>query len=275
MSLVATQSGALESPLRDVAHLAPPVHLDKYMISPTDFIRQSQGQVHRLVAAVIVMHIDSSSGTPKTLLIQRSRHDYMGLCWEIAGGSCEDDDHSILVAAARELEEEAGLWVSNMIDVVEDDHEWLDQGKVWRKMTFLAEAVAVKWEVPMEYALDNANSKSNSTAMATSNGVAAATDMATNTLERPMKNAASDQTDQSQNGNGSCLSRQSITGNGTKPKDFPIVTLDPNEHEDFVWASEAEVMAGLCEGRTLVWTTKEQQLAILRAFEMIRSCGRL
>ncbi|KAJ1338731.1 8-oxo-dGTP diphosphatase [Microdochium nivale] len=259
--------------LRGPPGLTPSAHLDKYMISPTEFIRQSQGRVQQLVAAVVVMHMAGAApaSTARTLLIQRSRHDWMGLRWEIAGGSCEDGDHSILLAAARELGEEAGLCVSRMLDVVEDDHQWLDSGKVWRKMTFLAEAVATEKEVaaaataiPGHVVLEPSNP-----AMDAPNKTSGSTD--TNiTGSRALDSAA-----RPEDGVGAPSSQELLKHNRSVSQNLPLVTLDPNEHEDFVWATEADVRAGSCQGRTLAWTTKHQQRTILRAFEMMKARERL
>jgi 8-oxo-dGTP pyrophosphatase MutT (NUDIX family) len=57
-------------------------------------------------------------------------------------------------------------------------------------------------------------------------------------------------------------------------KDSSAVKLDPNEHQDYVWATEEECRARLvdrsAEGKApteLVFTTVEQEWVILRAFE--------
>ncbi|KAL6835586.1 NUDIX hydrolase domain-like protein [Trichoderma sp. SZMC 28015] len=51
----------------------------------------------------------SNKSCPRLLLLQRATHDSMPNKWEVPGGGCDDDDESILYAAARELWEEAGL----------------------------------------------------------------------------------------------------------------------------------------------------------------------
>lgn len=170
-----------------------PESLSRYQISPSDYIKQCEPHVDRLVAGTIVSHHD------KILLILRSRHDFGGLCWEIPGGSCDEDDLSILGAAARELWEEAGLCVAEMIDVVDDKHLWSDDGLVWRKLTFLVE------------------------------------------VER----------------NGSQL--------------LPDVVLDPNEHEDFVWATEEDVLANCFGDIKFRWISDDQRQTILQGFKMLRS----
>ena len=94
------------------AGLCVPASLASYQISPTEYLAQSKGAVDHLVAAAVV--IISAQGSDKgesdrTLVLQRSRHDYAGLTWEVPGGSCELDDASILSAACRELWEEVSV----------------------------------------------------------------------------------------------------------------------------------------------------------------------
>ncbi|KAM0283500.1 hypothetical protein ACHAQH_002451 [Verticillium albo-atrum] len=59
-------------------------------------------------------------------------------------------------------------------------------------------------------------------------------------------------------------------GDGETP---PPVKLDPQEHQDYIWAAEEEIMADLAGGRKLVWTSEDQKGDVLRAFEMARGSG--
>ncbi|KAL8409568.1 hypothetical protein RB594_007855 [Gaeumannomyces avenae] len=45
-----------------------------------------------------------------------------------------------------------------------------------------------------------------------------------------------------------------------------VVTLDPAEHQDYVWASEEECRARRADGRTLVFTFPSQEAALEAAF---------
>ncbi|KAI1084572.1 NUDIX hydrolase domain-like protein [Whalleya microplaca] len=174
--------------------LAVPPSLHAYQISPTTYLERHKSSTQHLVAAGIVMHKD------RVLLIQRSAHEFMGLCWEVPGGQCEDSDETIPAAACRELWEEAGLRAAAVIDVVEGQHEWVDGGRTWRKITFVLEVEA-------------------------------------------------DATGEIQ------------------------IRLDPNEHEDFVWASELEVREGRCGDKVLRWTSNGQRRTVLDAFRLLRSRG--
>jgi len=84
---------------------------------------------HLVASAVVIC-------SNRVLLLQRAAHAFQPLLWEIPGGRCESWDESIIASAARELWEESGLVANKVVDVV-GKYEWLDQGEVWRKVTFL------------------------------------------------------------------------------------------------------------------------------------------
>ncbi|KAK8039445.1 NUDIX hydrolase domain-like protein [Apiospora rasikravindrae] len=154
----------------------------------------------------------------RVLLVQRSRHDYGGLCWEIPGGSCDPHDASILDAAARELVEEAGLRVRRFVAVVDRQrHEWLDRAEIWRKLTFIVEA----------------ESESNND---------------------DYDELSSEERDQQDN----------------NEQRSPLkIRLDPEEHENFVWASREDLVAGGVGERTFTWMQDEQRQVIMRAFDIM------
>ncbi|KAK4221648.1 NUDIX hydrolase domain-like protein [Podospora fimiseda] len=103
-------------------------------------------------ASYLVAHPDSAFGyiatstlvmhtripfLPRVLLVQRAADDEDPNLWEAPGGACDDDDESILHAAARELYEEAGLEVEKFEGVVGE--QWfftLDDGKKVCQFTF-------------------------------------------------------------------------------------------------------------------------------------------
>jgi len=79
------------------------VPVKQYLASRTDVT------VDVLGTGVIVFHNNY------VLLVQRSITDSNPGRWETPGGACDDEDSSILVGAARELWEEAGLYVEAML----------------------------------------------------------------------------------------------------------------------------------------------------------------
>lgn len=59
-------------------------------------------------------------------------------------------------------------------------------------------------------------------------------------------------------------------GNAAGTEPFPAVTLDPNEHQAYLWATEDECRAHRKGSVELVFTTKEEEEAILEAFRVRR-----
>ncbi|KAM3499753.1 hypothetical protein MY10362_007015 [Beauveria mimosiformis] len=84
----------------------------------------ANGAFGYIATSAIVVDRFASPG-PRVLLLQRAAGDSDPDLWEPAGGACEDDDASILGAAARELREEAGLEASFIFGQVEKPHFYL------------------------------------------------------------------------------------------------------------------------------------------------------
>ncbi|KAF5679458.1 nudix domain-containing protein [Fusarium heterosporum] len=134
---------------------------------------------------------------PRILLLQRASSDDDPNKWEPPGGAVDDQDESILNAAARELREEAGLQADWIGGPVGEPHFFtLDDGKKVCQFNFLV---------------------------------------------RVTKN------------------------DGVRLN----VKLDPDEHQCFVWASEAEVRAGKVGDIDLDFTRDEVERTVLQAFEQI------
>lgn len=153
-----------------------------------------------------------ATGTDRVLLIQRAAHDSMPLRWEIPGGACDAEDETLLHGLARELWEEAGLRLKNVLrQVGEDDHFFTRSGRVICKITFETEVEGVGGEV--------------------------------------------------------------------EEQTVPEVTLDPNEHARFLWASEEECRLGQVtvvgsgsekETVDINFTAGAQKRVILKGFELRR-----
>ncbi|KAM0323126.1 hypothetical protein ACHAQA_008976 [Verticillium albo-atrum] len=148
----------------------------------------------RLVVGIAVLH---HAPTPRILLLQRSPAEFLADRWELPGGSADPSDPSLAAAATRELHEETALRARTVTSFL-GSYSWMDNGRPWRKLSFVVEVEG---------------------------------------------------------------------GDGAAP---PPVGLDPEEHQDFVWAAEEEVRIDLAGGRRLEWTSDEQKVDVLKAFEMAR-----
>lgn len=51
---------------------------------------------------------------------------------------------------------------------------------------------------------------------------------------------------------------------------LPVVRLDPDEHDDYVWASEDEVREGRAGERVFSWISEDQRIVVLEAFALAR-----
>ncbi|CAJ2512090.1 Uu.00g077150.m01.CDS01 [Anthostomella pinea] len=105
--------------------------LQPYQITPAAYIIQHP--IAHFIASGIVAHAD------RILLLQRSPHDVFGLHWEVPGGMPEGTEENVLTVAVRELWEETGLRAVRVTDLVDETHDWVHAGEVWRKVTFLME----------------------------------------------------------------------------------------------------------------------------------------
>jgi 8-oxo-dGTP pyrophosphatase MutT (NUDIX family) len=105
--------------------------LSEFQVPAREYIAaHPELNVHGLATGVVVM--DGN----RALLVQRSFSDSMPGLWETPGGACDDDDASILIGAARELWEEAGLQVESMLGTA---------GKPWTFKTKSRRLVIIKF----------------------------------------------------------------------------------------------------------------------------------
>ncbi|KAI0096979.1 NUDIX hydrolase domain-like protein [Nemania sp. FL0031] len=93
--------------------------------------------------AASALVLDTGTGLdPRILLLQRAASDSDPHKWEPPGGACDDDDESILHAAARELWKEAGLQAARIFGLIGTYDFSISIGKV-RQFNF---AVSIKTE---------------------------------------------------------------------------------------------------------------------------------
>ncbi|KAF1965067.1 NUDIX domain protein, partial [Bimuria novae-zelandiae CBS 107.79] len=150
-----------------------------------------------IATSALVLDTTTASG-PRVLLLQRAASDEDPNKWEPPGGACDDEDPSILNAAARELWEEAGLIVAQIGGVIGTPHFFtLEDGKRVCQFNFVMQ----------------------------------------------VENDA-----------------------GTPP----AVRLDPNEHQQYVWATENEVKIKEVGDINLDFTREEVRQTVLLVFDYYR-----
>ncbi len=76
-------------------------------------------------AATGALVFSRATGQDRVLLIQRAAHDSMPLRWEVPGGACDLEDETMLHGLARELWEEAGLRMTNVVRQVGKEQAFL------------------------------------------------------------------------------------------------------------------------------------------------------
>jgi len=76
---------------------------------------------------------------PRLLLLYRASADVYGDLWDFPGGSVEESDETVIEAVKREVMEETGLHVSEIVEYV-GMHTWIDSrpdgDEKWAKFSF-------------------------------------------------------------------------------------------------------------------------------------------
>ncbi|KAF2452749.1 NUDIX hydrolase domain-like protein [Lineolata rhizophorae] len=209
-----------------------PSSLNAYAVSMRDYL-SARPQYHHIVVGAIVFHSD------RVLLIKRAPNDSRPNLWEIAGGSCDASDKSILAGAVRELREETGLSAARVSHHIEPDVEWVDRARRWLKVTF-------------EVAVRNEGDPDGCVAVG---------------VERTCEGGDSGSELRLETEGQS--SRLGSEGEVAPPAGvFPAVRLDPKEHQDYVWAREEDVRRGATDGFALPFVSKAMQDTILEGFRL-------
>lgn len=92
-----------------------------FAVSKAAYLEAHPEAGFKLVATAALV-LNPSSPEPRILLLQRADNDSNPGKWEPPGGAVDDDDPSILHAAARELWEEAGLQAARICGPVGEPH---------------------------------------------------------------------------------------------------------------------------------------------------------
>lgn len=96
-------------------------------------------------AATGALVFSRATGEDRVLLIQRAPHDSLPLLWEIPGGACDWEDESLFHGVARELWEEAGLKMTNVVRQVGKEEGFIMRnGRAVAKVTFEVEVETPK-----------------------------------------------------------------------------------------------------------------------------------
>ncbi|KAI1162158.1 NUDIX hydrolase domain-like protein [Nemania serpens] len=126
----------------------------EFTVSKQSYLAAHQDAPFDYIAtSALVLDTRTASG-PRILLLQRAASDEDPDKWEPAGGACDDDDESILHAAARELWEEAGLQATRIGGLVGHPYLFtLGDGKKVCRFNF-AVRVSTQGEPPLAARLD-------------------------------------------------------------------------------------------------------------------------
>ncbi|KAK1726085.1 NUDIX hydrolase domain-like protein [Colletotrichum acutatum] len=205
---------------------------------------------HRLCVGAAVL--SPFQTTPKILLLQRSaKESALPHRWELPGGAAESLDANSLASAARELWEETGLRATKFVALV-GCYQWEGAGAGEK-----AEAVAGD----QAWGLSRGGVGIIEVGQLSDNGGIAE--------EKKKKEEGTTAGDGGRDAwrKYTYLVEVETSADGGGEAE---VEIDPEEHDDFVWATEEEVRADRCGERVFEWTSEHQKLDVLRAFEITR-----
>ncbi|OHE96807.1 NUDIX domain-containing protein [Colletotrichum orchidophilum] len=224
---------------------------------------------HRLCVGAAVLSTPSPSSPRKILLLQRSaKEKALPHRWELPGGAAESLDQTSLAAAARELWEETGLRAARFVHLV-GCYQWEGLGG--------GEAAAA---VPGDQAwglsrggvgIIDVGSRGGDGGHSESAVVGAVVEEQGNSAVGSHLGTAKDSHKVFKGRDAwrkytYLVEVETVTDGGGAVQ----VNIDPEEHENFVWATEEEVRADRCGDVVFEWTSEHQKLDILRAFEIGR-----
>ncbi|KAI0424365.1 NUDIX hydrolase domain-like protein [Xylaria sp. FL1042] len=115
---------------RSISNFEHDPSVAEFAFSKRSYLESHPGVSFGYIATSSLVVDTTDKHNPRVLLIQRAAHDEDPNKWEPPGGACDDDDVTILHAAARELWEEAGLQAARIGGPVGDPYFFtLDDGK--------------------------------------------------------------------------------------------------------------------------------------------------
>ena len=102
----------------------------EFAVSKQYYLADRPGASFGYIATSTLVLDTRMASNPRVLLLQRAASDEDPNKWEPPGGACDDEDETILHAAARELWEEAGLHAARIGGLVGDPYFFtLSDGK--------------------------------------------------------------------------------------------------------------------------------------------------
>ncbi|TEA15780.1 hypothetical protein C8034_v002321 [Colletotrichum sidae] len=221
-------------------------------LSPTSTLHASS--THRLAVGAAVV-LNTSSAPPRLLVLQRSAFEKaLPHRWETPGGAAEAADGNLVASAARELWEETGLRAKRVRGLV-GSYQWSGFGpSVDAPVAPGEQAVALPGG-----GVGIASVVGDEEEGGEAGGGGVQTD------------GAGTRSPENAKGRDAWRKFTYLVEVETAAGDGEIeVKIDPEEHENYVWATEEEVKADRAGHVALEWTSEHQKMDLLKAFEMTR-----
>ncbi|TQN64477.1 hypothetical protein CSHISOI_10943 [Colletotrichum shisoi] len=219
-------------PSRPLSYTTAPSVLP-YALRFHPYAPSATSQVHHTHRLCVGAAVISTPSSPD----RSAREKALPHRWELPGGGAESRDGDALAAAARELWEETGL----------------------RAARFAALVGAAATAVPGDQAWGLSGG-----GVGVGVGVAESVDVVVDVVAGGRRDAWRKYTYLVE------IETEAETEAGGRADVVADVVVDPEEHEAFVWATEDEARAGRCGDVVLDWTSENQRLEVLRAFEIAK-----
>lgn len=182
--------------------------------SPFTYLKAQPNKFTHMVTAAAVFHNN------RLLLVQRAEGDSYPGRWEIPGGSVDQTDKSIKSALARELREETGLVLKNILRQILPAETfntgWAKRTKKWLKLSFV---VDITDESQMEAAEEV-------TMQETKEKIGEQVAIETKKLEDLMDDAEKEALKTLDSAIKECADNPAVSEIG-----IPVIKLDPKEHQ--------------------------------------------